>query len=104
MERPAHGPFSRRLPSARSPSRPQCARAEGKTAGGVLLTTETDKPTFGEVVAVGSGKKDGDGKVTAPNVKVGATVMYSKYSGTEFEEGDDAFIVIRESDVLCELA
>ncbi|GBF92958.1 hypothetical protein Rsub_05794 [Raphidocelis subcapitata] len=82
----------------------KCAQAEGKTAGGVLLTTESDKPTLGEVVAVGSGKKDADGKVTAPNVKVGATVMYSKYSGTEFEEGDDAFIVIRESDVLCELA
>lgn len=68
------------------PPRPeQCAQAEGKTAGGVLLTTESDKPTFGDVVAVGSGKKDEEGKVTAPNVAVGSTVMYSKYSGTEFE-------------------
>lgn len=53
----------------------------------MLLTTETDKPTFGEVVAVGGGKKDEDGKLTAPNVTVGSTVMYSKYSGTEFEVG-----------------
>lgn len=53
----------------------------------MLLTTESDKPTFGEVVAVGSGKKAEDGKVVAPNVPVGSTVMYSKYSGTEFEVG-----------------
>jgi hypothetical protein len=53
----------------------------------VLLTAESDKPTFGEVVAVGSGKKDEDGKSAAPNVTVGSTVMYSKYSGTEFEVG-----------------
>ncbi len=38
-----------------------------------------------QVVAVGAGRKDEDGKVTAPNVKPGSTVMYSKYSGTEFE-------------------
>lgn len=63
----------------------QLPQAEGKTAGGVLLTTESDKPTFGTIAAVGSGKKDEDGKVAAPNVTVGATVMYSKYSGTEFE-------------------
>ena len=42
-------------------------------------------------------------QVTAPNVTSGATVMYSKYSGTEFEEGDDAFIVVRESDILAQL-
>jgi chaperonin GroES len=82
----------------------KCAQAEGKTAGGVLLTNEGDKPTFGEVVAVGSGKKDDEGKVTAPNVSVGATVMYSKYSGTEFEDGDDSFIVVREGDILAALA
>ncbi|KAI8474880.1 MAG: chaperonin 10 kd subunit-domain-containing protein [Monoraphidium minutum] len=82
----------------------KCAQAEGKTAGGVLLTSESDKPTFGEVVAVGSGKKDEDGKVATPNVGVGSTVMYSKYSGTEFEEGDHQYIVVRESDILCQLS
>lgn len=81
----------------------QCAAAEGKTAGGVLLTAETDKPTLGKVVAVGAGKKDEDGKAAAPNVTAGSTVMYSKYSGTEFEEGDDSFIVVRESDILAQL-
>lgn len=82
----------------------KCAQAEGKTAGGVLLTSESDKPTFGEVVAVGTGKKGEDGKVASPNISVGSTVMYSKYSGVEFEEGDDQFIVVREAEILAELA
>lgn len=55
----------------------------------MLLASESaDKPNFGEVVAVGPGKKEGEGddaKVVAPNVQAGQTVMYSKYSGTEFE-------------------
>lgn len=52
----------------------------------MLLANDTgDRPNFGTVVAVGEGKKDEEGKTVAPNVPVGATVMYSKYSGTEFE-------------------
>jgi chaperonin GroES len=52
----------------------------------VLLANDSgDKPNFGTVVAVGEGKKDEEGNTVAPNVAVGATVMYSKYSGTEFE-------------------
>jgi chaperonin GroES len=66
----------------------QCAAAEKKSAGGVLLANDGgDKPNFGEVVAVGEGKKNEEGTQTKPNVSVGATVMYSKYSGTEFEVG-----------------
>lgn len=64
----------------------QCAEAEKKTAGGVLLASDSgDKPNFGTVVAVGEGKKAEDGAQVKPNVAVGATVMYSKYSGTEYE-------------------
>lgn len=80
---------------------------EKATAGGVLLANDTgDRPNFGTVVAVGEGKKDAEGKQVAPNVAVGATVMYSKYSGTEFEDDDDAtsFIVVRESDILAALS
>jgi chaperonin GroES len=52
----------------------------------VLLANDGgDRPNFGTVVAVGEGKKDADGKASPPNVAAGATVMYSKYSGTEFE-------------------
>lgn len=65
----------------------QCAEVEKATAGGVLLASDSgDRPNFGTVVAVGEGRKEGEeGKQVAPNVAVGATVMYSKYSGTEFE-------------------
>lgn len=64
----------------------QCAESEKTTSGGVLLANDSgDKPNLGTVVAVGEGRKDEEGKTTAPNVAVGATVMYSKYSGTEFE-------------------
>lgn len=49
-------------------------------------------------------KKEDSDEIVKPNVKVGQTVMYSKYSGTEFEEGDDSFIVVRESDILAALA
>jgi chaperonin GroES len=82
------------------------AAAEDKTAGGVLLTAEAaEKPTFGTVVAVGPGRKaEGDEKAAAPAVEVGATVMYSKYAGTEFDEEDAKYIVVRESDVLAALA
>lgn len=86
------------------------AAAEDKTAGGVLLTAEAaEKPTFGTVVAVGPGRKpegEGEGAAAAapPSVSVGATVMYSKYAGTEFDEEDAKYIVVRESDVLASLA
>ncbi|EFJ49596.1 hypothetical protein VOLCADRAFT_104171 [Volvox carteri f. nagariensis] len=82
------------------------AKAEDKTAGGVLLATDSgEKPTFGTVVAVGEGKEDEETKqMVKPNVEVGATVMYSKYSGTEFEEDGEQYIVVRESDILAQLA
>ncbi|KAF6263644.1 chaperonin 10 kd subunit-domain-containing protein [Scenedesmus sp. NREL 46B-D3] len=83
----------------------KCAEAEKKTAGGVLLSSDSgDKPNFGTVVAVGEGKKAEDGAQVKPNVDVGATVMYSKYSGTEYEEDDVQYIVVRESDILAALA
>lgn len=84
----------------------KCAKVDSKTASGLLLNTESaEKPNFGTVVSVGSGRPGEDGAApVAPNVAVGATVMYSKYSGTEFEEDDDSFIVVRESDILAQLS
>lgn len=71
----------------------QMAEAESKTTGGVLLNVDNaEKPTFGTVIAVGSGKADEEsGAVTPVNVPTGATVMYSKYSGTEFEVGTRSY-------------
>jgi chaperonin GroES len=72
------------------------APAEEKTAGGIIIPdTAKEKPQRGTVVAAGPGKKD-----EPVTVKVGDTVLYGKYSGTEIQiEGDD-FLIMRESDIL----
>ncbi|KAK9917962.1 hypothetical protein WJX75_000084 [Coccomyxa subellipsoidea] len=81
---------------------------EGKdeTDAGLLLTGSTkEQPTIGKVIAVGSGKEDEDGKIVKPNLNKGDTVLYSRYSGTEFSGQDDKqYIVIRESDVLASVS
>lgn len=84
----------------------KAAKAEEKSAGGVLLSAQSaEKPNFGSVVAVGAGKKKEDSEEwIKPNVQVGQTVMYSKYSGTELEEDDEGYIIVRESDILAALA
>ncbi len=72
------------------------AEAEIKTKSGIIIPdTAKEKPQRGEVVAVGNGKKD-----EPMTVKVGDTVLYGKYSGTEINiEGDD-YLIMRESDIL----
>ncbi len=73
----------------------QPAAAEEKTASGLYIPdTAKEKPQKGTVVAVGNGKKD-----EPLTVKVGDTVLYGKYSGTELNvEGSD-FLIMRESDI-----
>ena len=72
------------------------AKAEEKTAGGIIIPdTAKEKPQKGTVIAAGPGKKD-----EPVTVKVGDTVLYGKYSGTEIViEGDD-LLIMRESDTL----
>jgi chaperonin GroES len=72
------------------------AAAEEKTAGGIIIPdTAKEKPQRGTVIAAGAGKKD-----EPMTVKVGDTVLYGKYSGTEISiEGDD-LLIMRESDIL----
>eukprot|EP00887_Chlorella_sp_A99_P006865 scaffold2.g6865.t1 len=84
----------------------EVVEAEDRTSGGLLLTEGAkEKPTMGKVVAVGPGKEGEGGKVVPPTVKVGSTVLYQKYSGTEFEGADDRqFIVVRDADILATLA
>lgn len=74
----------------------QPAEAEQKTAGGIIIPdTAKEKPQRGTVVAAGPGKKD-----EPVSVKVGDTVLYGKYSGTEISlEGKD-YLIMRESDIL----
>ena len=72
------------------------AKAEEKTAGGIIIPdTAKEKPQRGTVVAAGPGKKD-----EPVTVKVGDTVLYGKYAGTEISiEGED-YLIMRESDIL----
>ena len=53
-----------------------------------------------QVIAVGSGKEDDKGAIVKPNLNKGDTVLYSRYSGTEFAQEEKQYIVIRELDVL----
>ena len=79
--------------------------AEEKTAGGILLPdTAKQKPQQGKVVAVGPGKQNDDGNRTAPALKVGDTVLYGKYSGSDVEVNGKELKILRESDILAKLA
>ena len=71
------------------------------SAGGIYIPdTAKEKPQEGKVVAVGPGKLTDDGKRIPMELAVGDTVVYSKYGGTEFKEGDTEYLVLREDDVL----
>ena len=74
---------------------------DGKSAGGIIIPdTVKEKPMRGEVVAVGPGVRDESGKINAPDVKAGDTVLFGKWSGTEVKiDGQDLFIM-KESDIM----
>ncbi len=75
--------------------------AEEKTAGGIVLPdTAKEKPTRGKVVAVGPGKLDDAGKPMEIGLRVGDTVYYGKYSGTDVEIDGEKFVILREADIL----
>ena len=74
---------------------------EEKTKSGIYLPdTAKEKPQEGEVLAVGPGKMSDDGKRIPLDVKVGDTVLYAKYGGTEIKVDDDKLMILRESDIL----
>ena len=69
--------------------------AEETTAGGIIIAdTAKEKPKKGKVVAAGSGKKD-----EPVTVKVGETVLYGQYSGTEIKIDGSDYLIMRESDI-----
>jgi chaperonin GroES len=75
--------------------------SETKTAGGILIPdSATEKPSKGKILAVGPGKSIKGGKHRPLAVKVGDVVLFGKYSGTEFKEGKDEFVVLREEDII----
>jgi chaperonin GroES len=74
---------------------------ENKTKGGIIIPdTAKEKPIEGKVVAVGNGKVLKDGKVRPLEVKVGDTVLFGKYTGTEIKLDGVEHVLIREDDVL----
>ena len=71
------------------------------TAGGIIIPdTAKEKPMEGEVIAVGSGIRGEDGKVTALDVKQGDRILFGKWSGTEVKIDGEELLIMKESDVL----
>ncbi|MCL1880465.1 MAG: co-chaperone GroES [Actinomycetia bacterium] len=74
--------------------------AETTTASGlVLASTVQEKPQQGKVIAVGEGKLDNNGNLVKLQIKVGDSVIYSKYGGTEVKYGDEELVILRADDI-----
>ena len=76
------------------------SREETTASGIVLPDTATEKPQQGEVLSVGPGRLLENGKRVELDVKVGDTVLFAKYSGTEFKLESDDLLILNERDVL----
>jgi len=78
---------------------------EEVTKSGIILPdTAKEKPQRGEIIAVGPGRLDEEGKRVAMEVKKGDKVLYAKYAGTEVKFDDDEYLILRESDILAKLS
>jgi chaperonin GroES len=75
--------------------------AEEKTKGGIIIPdTAKEKPQEGEVVAVGPGARDENGKVTALDVRAGDRILFGKWSGTEVRIDGEELLIMKESDIM----
>ena len=74
---------------------------EGKTIGGIFIPdTAQEKPMEGEIVAVGPGARDDNGKVVPLDVKAGDRILFGKWSGTEVKIDGQDYLIMKESDVM----
>ena len=74
---------------------------EEKNVGGIIIPdTAKEKPQIGEIIAVGPGKTNDDGKIIPLSLKVGDRILYAKYGGTEVDIQDKKYIIISRSDIL----
>lgn len=81
------------------------ATPEETTKGGIIIPdTAKEKPMQGEVIAIGNGKVNDDGKVTPLAVKIGDKVLYGKYAGTEINVDGDELLIMREGDIFAVLS
>jgi len=79
----------------------EAAAKEEKTAGGIILPDNAqEKPQRGKVLSVGPGKRLDSGQLSPVDVKVGETVLYGKYSGTEVTVGGQDYVILRADDIL----
>ena len=75
--------------------------ADEKTAGGIIIPdTAKEKPSQGEVVAVGPGGRDESGKLIPIDIKVGDRVLFGKWSGTEVKIEGVEYLIMKESDIM----
>jgi len=75
--------------------------SEEKTAGGIIIPdTAKEKPSEGEIVAVGSGARDDDGDIIQMDVKVGDRILFGKWSGTEIKLNGEDLLIMKESDIM----
>jgi chaperonin GroES len=74
--------------------------SEVKKGGIIIPDTAKEKPQEGKVVALGTGKRDEDGKVLPFTVKAGDKVLISKYGGTEIKVDGESYLIMREDDIL----
>jgi chaperonin GroES len=76
-------------------------KEEEKTKGGIIIPdTAKEKPQEGKVMAVGSGTRGEDGKITPLDVKAGDRILFGKWSGTEVTIDGEELIIMKESDIL----
>ncbi|HUY67683.1 MAG TPA: co-chaperone GroES [Alphaproteobacteria bacterium] len=74
---------------------------EEKTAGGIIIPdTAKEKPQEGEIIAVGPGARDEQGKIVALDVKTGDRILFGKWSGTEVKIDGEELLIMKESDIM----
>jgi chaperonin GroES len=106
--RPAARGASRLIPLGDRIVVKQSKQEEVRASGLVIPDTAREKPQMGEVIAVGPGRIDDNGKRVAIDVKVGDKVLYAKYSGQEVPRGvfgndDEEYMILKENDILAKL-
>ena len=75
--------------------------AEHKTLGGIIIPdTAQEKPQQGEIIAVGPGARDEQGRIVPLDVKTGDTVLFGKWSGTEVKIDGQELLIMKESDIM----
>jgi chaperonin GroES len=75
--------------------------SEEKTAGGIIIPdTAKEKPQEGEIIAVGPGARDEQGKIVALDVKQGDRILFGKWSGTEVKIDGEELLIMKESDIM----